>query len=194
MINYDKPIRKISIDKTIGYCYFMDAEHPLANRSNKVYHHRHVLSLSIGRWIKSNESVHHVDGDKTNNSIENLLLMNNAEHARHHHPRMTEEMSCELCGKLFFPHAKHVRRFCSFECREKSNFTRKFLVTREELHNDVWSMPTTKVAEKYGVSDKAIDKRCKKLGVEKPPRGYWSKIKYGQIKHEIPELNQNTLV
>ena len=37
-------------------------------------------------------------------------------------------------------------------------------------------MPTTKVAEILGVSDSAIAKRCKLLGVEKPPRGYWAKI------------------
>jgi len=27
----------------------------------------------------------------------------------------------------------------------------------------------------FGVSSKAIEKRCKLFGVDKPPRGYWAK-------------------
>ena len=36
-------------------------------------------------------------------------------------------------------------------------------------------MPTSQVAKIFNVSDKAIEKRCKKFGIEKPPRGYWAK-------------------
>ena len=35
-------------------------------------------------------------------------------------------------------------------------------------------MSLVNVAKFYGVSDVAVAKRCKKLGVEKPPRGYWN--------------------
>lgn len=50
---------------------------------------------------------------------------------------------------------------------------RKFDVSAEELQRLVWAMPTTAAAAEFGVSDKAVEKRCKLLGVEKPPRGYW---------------------
>lgn len=30
------------------------------------------------------------------------------------------------------------------------------------------------LAKKFGVSDAAIAKQCKKLGIKKPPRGYWN--------------------
>lgn len=54
--------------------------------------------------------------------------------------------------------------------------TRKqFVITKEKLEELVWLMPCTEVAKLYGVSDKAIEKRCKLLGVDKPPRGYWQK-------------------
>ena len=36
-------------------------------------------------------------------------------------------------------------------------------------------MPVTEVAKLFGVSDQAVEKRCKLLGVKKPPRGYWAK-------------------
>jgi hypothetical protein len=47
----------------------------------------------------------------------------------------------------------------------------------------VWIEPVTTVAASFDVSDKAIEKRCKRLGVAKPPRGYWAKIQNG-IPHE----------
>lgn len=58
---------------------------------------------------------------------------------------------------------------------------RKFNPTKEELFSKVWEMPTTAVAKYYGVSDKAIEKRCNKFGIPKPPRGHWAKIKYGKV-------------
>jgi hypothetical protein len=55
--------------------------------------------------------------------------------------------------------------------------SRKFNPTKEELENLIYKIPTSKISELYGVSDKAIEKRCKKLNIKKPPRGYWAKIK-----------------
>jgi hypothetical protein len=49
---------------------------------------------------------------------------------------------------------------------------------KEELELLIWQIPTTKIAEKYGVSDKAIEKWCKKYSINKPPRGYWTKNDY----------------
>lgn len=52
--------------------------------------------------------------------------------------------------------------------------------TREQLYELVWSTPATKLAEKFGVSDVAIFKRCRKLAVPRPERGYWAKLAYGK--------------
>lgn len=45
----------------------------------------------------------------------------------------------------------------------------------------VWSYPTTHVAKILGVSDVAVGKRCKALGVTKPPRGFWAKVNAGLL-------------
>ena len=47
----------------------------------------------------------------------------------------------------------------------------------------VWSEPTTNLAKKFGVSDVAISKKCKSLGVIKPPPGFWAKVKAKKIEH-----------
>lgn len=63
-------------------------------------------------------------------------------------------------------------------------------LTREQLYELVWAMPATKLAVKLGVSDVAIVKRCHKLAVPRPERGYWAKLEYGKIekKSQLPPL------
>lgn len=50
--------------------------------------------------------------------------------------------------------------------------------SKEELEKLVWEKPTQQLAKELGVCDNAVGKRCKKLGIEKPPRGYWTKLKH----------------
>ena len=59
-------------------------------------------------------------------------------------------------------------------------------LTREELYERLWSMPTTKVAAELGISDVALAKRCKKLNVPKPTPGYWAKVAAGQKPEKTP--------
>jgi predicted transcriptional regulator of viral defense system len=47
---------------------------------------------------------------------------------------------------------------------------------REVLEKEVWSEPIRQLAKKYGVSDVAIHKHCKKMGIKLPGRGYWQKL------------------
>ncbi len=46
--------------------------------------------------------------------------------------------------------------------------------TAEELQRLVLEKPVRVLAKDLGVSDKAIEKRCRKLGLETRPRGYWA--------------------
>lgn len=53
-------------------------------------------------------------------------------------------------------------------------------LSREEFFDLVWSRPATKLAAEFGITDVAIHKRCKKLHVPTPPRGYWAKLEFGK--------------
>lgn len=53
----------------------------------------------------------------------------------------------------------------------------------EELERLVWSMPTTKIAEQFGVSDSAVGKRCRAVGIKKPAPGFWARVGAGKIPH-----------
>jgi hypothetical protein len=53
------------------------------------------------------------------------------------------------------------------------------MITREELYELVWSIPGARLAKRIGVSDVYIARVCRKLGVPRPPRGYWRKRAVG---------------
>jgi len=57
---------------------------------------------------------------------------------------------------------------------------------REELYKDVWEQPLTKLQTKYGVSNVAIGKACRKLKVPLPGRGYWARFAAGHKVKKIP--------
>ena len=67
------------------------------------YVHRLVMSTLLGRPLRRDEHVHHVDGDKQNNRPDNLQLLSAGEHSwrtHHRHPVVAE---CAWCQALFRP-------------------------------------------------------------------------------------------
>jgi hypothetical protein len=59
---------------TQGYVVIRMPEHPLSDASGYVREHRLVMEKSIGRLLTPQEQVHHLNGIKTDNRIENLVL------------------------------------------------------------------------------------------------------------------------
>lgn len=171
------------LDKGTGYMYSYSPKHPCANKAGKVMEHVYVMYSHIERPLEKDECVHHIDRDKTNNEISNLMLLTISDHARLHQIENGNggkvEKTCPCCRSIFESLESQDQKFCSVECNGK--FYRRFEVSKEELTYLVWSVPTIKVAKLFGVSDKAVEKRCKLLGVEKPPRGYWAKVASGKM-------------
>ena len=166
---YNKKI-KLCIHKALGYVYFCDREHPLADITGFVYYHRHMASIREHRWLSSNEVVHHIDGNRQNNDPLNLSVTTKSGHCRLH--REIENKGCEFCQRTFRP-VNSKMRFCSPPCAYLSS--RKIILSKEDLERMVHEKPITHIANEIEVSDVAIHKLCKKLKITKLPRGYWSK-------------------
>jgi len=50
-----------------------------------VKEHRYVMSLELKRDLRSDEHIHHINRNKQDNRITNLLLISNSEHLSLHH-------------------------------------------------------------------------------------------------------------
>lgn len=179
---------KVVKDKTLGYLYFMDQSHPLSDKKGRVWHHRHVASEKIGRLVRADEIVHHLDENRSNNDPDNLEVMTNTEHARRHAAEKgfcSVAAKCEVCGTEYTIkqsiYNQRNKQTCGRACYDAS--TRRFDVTADELRRLVWSMPTTAVAKQLGVSDVAVGKRCKILGIKKPPPGHHRKVTMKKFSH-----------
>jgi hypothetical protein len=108
-----------------GYVHIWNADHPDADRHGYISEHRLVMEQHLGGRLLPTEIVHHKDGNKQNNAIENLeLCSSQIEHMAHH---MIEKYggrqsktkwatiwdACTQCGTTETPHqAKGLCRKC----------------------------------------------------------------------------------
>jgi hypothetical protein len=61
------------------------------------------------------------------------------------------------------------------------------VLSREDLYELAWSKPISELAKDFGISDVGLAKRCKRLGIPLPGRGYWARVDAGQTPYR-PKL------
>ena len=91
---------------------YVGRDDPYARSDGSVLEHRYVVMNRLGRTLTDQERVHHVNGNKTDNQPDNLVVMQDSDHAKHHHPTLDNRWSvrwdrCSSCQQTDQSHASH---------------------------------------------------------------------------------------
>lgn len=126
------------------------------------YEHRYLIERKIGRILKTDESVHHINGNKLDNNIDNLELMSRSEHAVRHATENGHHLwthACVDCGKQIITGAVRCR-----SCYLKNNSSKK-MPSKSELLKLSKTMTNRDIARLFNVSDSAVRKWRMHLGI-----------------------------
>ncbi len=70
-----------------GYILILKPRHPFCNIQGYIKEHRLVMEKYLGRYLRPEEIVHHINGKKDDNRIKNIILFKNkSTHTKFHHP------------------------------------------------------------------------------------------------------------
>jgi hypothetical protein len=144
-----------------------------ANWNGWIYEHIYVAEKAIGRHLRNNEVVHHLDFDRSNNNTKNLLVLEKGQHAKLHNwldegapgwrqpganrmnsgkPKLNK--FCLVCESTL---QRSQKKYCSANCSSIGGiFTER--PSKTQLDADIKSMTWLAMGKKYNVSDNAVRK------------------------------------
>lgn len=96
------PNYKNGISDKGEYIKIWSPNHPYKDVNNYVYEHRLIMEQYLGRYLDPKEEIHHINGNKKDNRIENLQLLSKSEHTKYEmtgHNYNKKDMSDRLCNK-----------------------------------------------------------------------------------------------
>ena len=90
--------KKSNKKKTMDYVILYKPNHPNSNVHGFIYEHRWIMSEHLGRPLNKGEVVHHINGDKKDNRIENLQLFGtHRKHISETTRKWNKDTQCMIC-------------------------------------------------------------------------------------------------
>lgn len=155
---------------------------PRATREGYVYTHVLAAEKKLGRLLNPEECVHHLDENKYNNELDNLIVFKTkADHAAFHKgvemvldgdvwycpgKKIDNKELCPICNTNY----KDEHAEMCIDCWSKLNRmfikdTNTQLPSREVLKDKIRTSNFVQIGKEYNVSDNAIRKWCIRYGL-----------------------------
>lgn len=173
--------KKKSVRILNGYRVIYKPDHPSSmtndNWKGYVYEHIYLVEKNLNMTLRSNEVVHHMDGNRSNNRLNNLLVLLRSQHSKLHDwidrgsPYLGEIEDesvvayCEVCGTTL---QEKQKRTCSKECAKVIVDKESVKPNVEELIELKKTMSREAIGRHYGVSGNAVKKWEKGYGIFQP--------------------------
>jgi len=143
-----------------------------------IYEHVVVAEKFLSRSLRSNEVVHHLDGNRSNNRKENLLVLERSQHGKLHawldkgapfvkangeqgmnsgKPTSSDIAVCEICNAIL---QEKQKKCCSLKCYRQLQSSN--IPSKEKLIVLLENNSRESVGRMFGVSGNAVKKWMRK--------------------------------
>lgn len=186
-----------------GYKLLYMPDHPrcMSNDNWDGYVYEHIVNAtsSIGRELRHDEVVHHLDGNRSNNRIENLLVLERSQHVKLHQwldkgapieklvgeqgmnsVKPVPSAECLICSRTL--QAKQ-KRFCSITCMMEDSSNR--IPDKATLSELVALHSREAIGRMYGVTGNAVKKWMKRHGMVIPSRAKRTRLEGVETSGEV---------
>lgn len=151
-----------------GYQMIYMPSHHRADSTGCVYEHILIAEEKLGRKLKANECVHHLNEVRNDNRPENLIVFKTvADHTAFHMgcdiilegdvyiALQNKNSICPQCGRTKDHKAKMCIHCWSVLCKKVEQ------PSKEELEKMILSMSFVQIGKQFGVSDNTVRNWCK---------------------------------
>lgn len=164
-----------------GYVEIMMPEHPNARSNGTVLEHRLMAEKKLGRMLTKEETVHHLDGDRSNNDLDNLIVFKtNADHSAFHKGNravqdgdvwycpdkgFSDSKLCPVCLINYKDKKADMCIDCWNNLKHEMAYNGDRRLSREVLKDKIRTTSFVQIGKEYGVTDNAVRKWCKFYGL-----------------------------
>lgn len=171
------------------YLAVQNPNHPKARNDGYVYIHQLQAEKKLGRILKNGECVHHINENKYDNDLDNLMVFKTkADHTAFHQgceiyldddnvwvAKLHKNRICSVCNT----NIKDYHADMCISCYAKKRSSR--IPSKDILLDLILKYPMTKIGEMYNVSDNAVRRWCRRYNLP-------------YLKNDIQKLKSETII